>query len=355
MVALLLQGVHAKLARADSVSQAMDSLRREGFVPDVVFVHSGWGEAMFVKAVFPLARLLVYAEYYYGSAGGDQGFDPEFTSDSLSSRQKTLFNNLHLMQALQIADKALSPTEFQRSQHPRDFQSRISVIHEGIDTGRFAPNPDAWIKLGRVERPLMVGDEVITFVARQLEPYRGYHIFMRALPLILKARPHARVVIVGEDGVSYGAAPPSGSTWKQVFLDEVKDSLGAYMDRVHFVGRLPHDTLTRLLQVSAVHVYLTYPFVLSWSLLEAMSIGCLVVASDTTPLREVIVDGENGLLTDFFDHSALASKVNDALASRRQLEMLRVQARQTVVQRYDLHSVCLPQAMRFVTQSSISG
>jgi glycosyltransferase involved in cell wall biosynthesis len=352
-MAHLMQGMQAKLARADSAARAMAALQTKGFTPDVVFVHSGWGEALFVKAVFPRARLLVYAEYFYGAEGGDSGFDPEFSHENLQSRQKTLFNNLHLMQALQVCDAAVSPMAFQRSQHPQLFQSKISVIHEGIDTQRFVPNPAAWVQLGSMGQRLKAGDEVVTFVARQLEPYRGYHTFMRALPLLLKARPQARVVIVGDDGVSYGAAPPGGGSWKQVFLDEVKAALGPDLARVHFVGRLPHEVLTQLLQVSAVHVYLTYPFVLSWSLLEAMSMGCLVVGSDTAPVREVIRDGHNGLLTDFFDPPALALKVAQVLEKKQDFQHLRAVARQTVVNGFDLKQVCLPQALRFVAEAGV--
>lgn len=336
-------GIQAKLTRADSVARAMVRLKTQGFEPDVVIAHSGWGEAFFVKAVFPDAQLKVYAEYYYGAPGGDIGFDPEFSRASLAAAQKSAVNNLHLMQALVHADSALSPTAFQRSQHPLVLQDKISVIHDGIDTQRFVPNPNAWVKLGKAGVTLKAGDEVISFVARQLEPYRGYHTFMRALPKLLKDRPSAHVVIVGGDGVSYGAAAPAGQTWKQIFLDEVKAELD--MARIHFVGKVPHETLTQLLQVSAVHVYLTYPFVLSWSLLEAMSMGCLVVASDTAPVREVITDRHNGLLTDFFDTDALACKVADALNKRHDLADLRERARQTVVERFDLKTVCLPKAV----------
>lgn len=332
-----------KLTRADSVAHAMISLKSQGFIPDVVVVHSGWGEALFVKTVFPSTQLKVYAEYFYGSPGGDVGFDPEFGYNRPILDQRSVVRNLHLIQALVYADAALAPTEFQKLQHPPELQSKIAVIHDGIDTTRFVPNPNASVKLGREGVTLKKGDEVVTFVARQLEPYRGYHIFMRALPKLLQQRPNVRVVIVGGDGVGYGAAAPFGQTWRQIFLDEVKGKVD--ISRIHFVGKLPHGILTQLLQVAAVHVYLTYPFVLSWSLLEAMSMGCLVVASDTASVREVIVDGHNGLLTDFFDADALASKVDDALRNRQMLTILGERARQTVVDRFDLKTMCLPRTL----------
>ncbi|MES3002774.1 MAG: glycosyltransferase [Pseudomonadota bacterium] len=329
-----------KAARGESAARAMQALQKSGFVPDVVVAHSGWGEALFAKDVFPAARLVVYAEYYYGGAGSDTAFDPEFSRPSLANDQRVRIRNTHLLHALSACDVALTPTEFQKSRHPAWAHERLRVIHEGIDTLRFQPDANAVVQLQAAGLTLRPGDEVVTFVARQLEPYRGYHVFMRALPLLQKLRPNARVVLVGGDGTSYGANPPPGKTWRDIFLGEVAKQLD--MGRVHFVGRVAHKTLTQLMQVSAVHTYLTYPFVLSWSLLEAMSIGCLVIGSDTAPVREVIEDGRNGLLTDFFDHEALAHKIADALARQDELKPLRVAARETIVRRFDLASYCLP-------------
>lgn len=338
--------LESKVRRGESAANALVALHQEGFRPDLVFAHPGWGEALFVKNLFPAAQLLVYAEYYYGAPHGDTAFDPEFSTPSLRQRQRNTLKNTHLLHALSECDRALSPTQFQRSQHPPWAQSNISVIHDGIDTTRFRPDPQARVTLRSAGVTLSAGEEVITFVARQLEPYRGYHIFMRSLPLLQQLRPKARIVIVGADGVSYGAPPPKGDTWKSIFHKEVQAGLDN--SRIHFVGRVPHGVLTQLLQISAAHVYLTYPFVLSWSLLEAMSIGCLVVASDTAPVREVIDHGRNGLLTDFFDPSALARTVAHALENQNELKPLRLAARQAMVDRYDLHTRCLPQQLDFM-------
>jgi glycosyltransferase involved in cell wall biosynthesis len=336
----------AKLARGHSCAVAMQELKAQGFTPDVVFAHPGWGEALYVKDVYPACRMLVYGEYYYGTEGGDSHFDPEFSRQAdLAASERLRIKNTHLLHALAVADGGVSPTEFQKSRHPAWFQPRLEVIHDGIDTDRFRPDSQASVGLQKAGLELKAGDEVVTFVARQLEPYRGYHVFMRALPALLQARPNARVVIVGGDGVSYGAAPPKGKTWKGIFLSEVQDSLD--MQRVHFVGTVPHEVLRRLLQVSAVHVYLTYPFVLSWSLLEAMSMGCLIVGSRTAPLEEVVIDRQNGLLVDFFNPTALAHTVASALAERADLAHLRAAARETAL-RYDLRRNCLPKMIHYV-------
>jgi len=335
-----LHGLHDKIMRGDMVARAIEAIGKKGFSPEVVMAHSGWGEALFTRDALPQARQLVYAEFYYGGAGSDTDFDPEFSRRSPLSEERVRVRNTHLLHALSSCDAALTPTEFQKGRHPAWAQDRISAIHEGIDTTRFAPDANAFVQLKSAGVTLKAGDEVVTFSVRQLEPYRGYHIFMRALPLLQKLRPNAHVVLVGGDGTSYSANPPPGKTWRDMFLDEVRERLD--MSRVHFVGRVPHGVLTQLMQVSAVHVYLTYPFVLSWSMLEAMSVGCLVLASDTEPVREVIEHGRNGLLTDFFDVERLAHGIADALGRRSELGHLRAAARATIVDRYDLATRCLP-------------
>lgn len=339
-----------KVLRGKSAARAMQALKERDFFPDVVFAHPGWGEALFVKDVFPNARFLAYAEYYYGAEGGDTCFDPEFNKLSLESSQRITLKNTHLLHALSSCDGALSPTGFQRLQHPEWAQEKINVIHEGINTGRFVPDPSAWIQLKAAGLTLRAGDEVVTFVVRNLEPYRGFHIFMRALPLLQKLRPHAQIVIVGGDSVSYGAPAPGGESWKSVFLKEISDQID--LRRIHFVGKVPHAQLTQLMQVSAVHVYLTYPFVLSWSLLEAMSIGCLIVGSDTAPVREVIQNGENGILVDFFDPENLAKNIAYALENAPELKHLRIAARETVLRSYDLQTICLPAQVQFALGES---
>lgn len=349
-----------KVIRGEAFFRKALELRAQGYVPDAVIAHHGWGETLFLKEVWPEARLGIYCEFYYQPSGADTGFDPEFpgsdAGDICRLRLKNLNNLLHFGQA----DAGLSPTEWQASTFPEPFRSRISVIHDGIDTVALSPQPAATfsakahgIPLPGAEPPvrelaLSRTDEVITFVNRNLEPYRGYHTFMRALPALLKARPLAQVVIVGGDDVSYGARPPRGK-WKDIFVEEVREQMAPQERmRVHFVGQLPYPGFIRLLQVSTVHVYLTYPFVLSWSLLEAMSLGCSIVASDTAPLREAIVEGETGQLVDFFDPEALAQRVAMLSADPSLRHRLGSAAREFAVSHYDLHTACLPRQIDWV-------
>lgn len=338
-----------KVIRGEAAFHAALTLKSEGFDPDVILAHPGWGESLFLKDVWPQSKLIIYSEFHYAAAGTDIGFDPEFATqdpgDACRVRMKNVNNLLHF----EIADAGVSPTEWQKSTFPEPFRSKISVIHDGIDTEAVRPNPDIWLQMGDLR--LTKNDEIITFVNRNMEPYRGYHIFMRALPEILAQRPNARVLIVGGDGVSYGAKPPAGSTWKQIFLDEVKDRID--LSRVHFLGHIDYKYFIPLLQLSTVHVYLTYPFVLSWSLLEAMACGCAIVASDTAPLREAIIDGDTGLLVDFFKPDAVAAGVVKLLENSALRQSLGVRAREFAVTHYDLQSVCLPKMLQLIEDVAI--
>ncbi len=330
--------------RGVSVARAALRLRNQGYVPDVILGHSGWGETLFLKEVWPEARLIVYAEFYYSGRGRDVNFDPEFARAGFDPVMVAQGRAAHLGQALLHADAGVAPTHWQASTYPAALRRMIAVIFDGVDTRAMQPDPNARLILpnGRTLRP---GDEVLTFANRNLEPYRGYHTFMRALPDVMAARPDAQVVIVGGDGVSYGASPGTGQTWKQRFLAEVAPRIDP--DRVHFMGRVPYADFTALMQVSRVHAYLTYPFVLSWSMLEAMAAGTLVVGSRTAPVEEVISHGENGLLVDFHNIAGWSATLIRALSDPAGTQALRAAGRRTVVERYDL-SVCLPAMVALV-------
>lgn len=340
----LLAPVEKVLRFGRAVLEAGYRLRRDGYHPHLIVAHPGWGEALFLRDIWPKARIITYGEYYYCAEGGDIGFDPLFPVTAQGLARSRMMNT-HLLLAHEQADAVLSPTEWQKSRHPDILQPRIEVIFDGIDTVRVSPDPAARFtlpdgpELGR-------DDEVITYISRNLEPHRGFHVFMRALPALLAARPRARAVIVGGTEVSYSPNPPAPHTsWKDRLLGEVE--LGAAADRVHFVGKLPYADYLALLRISAAHVYLTFPFVLSWSCLEAMAAGCLMIASDTAPVREVIAGGENGLLFPFHDAAALVDTVCNALDDPARGQRLRAAARDTVVTRYELRD-CLAAQVRLI-------
>ncbi|WP_085552260.1 glycosyltransferase family 4 protein [Azospirillum agricola] len=323
------------------VARVLLSLRKEGSVPDIVVGHPGWGETLFVKDVLPQVPYLSYCEFYYGAQDRDFGFDPVYPPD-LDARLSLRMRNTPLLLALESCDRGIAPTEWQRATHPEPFRSKIATIHDGVDTAGLRPDPAARVTLpdGRVLTP---GDPVVTYAARNLEPYRGFPNFLRAVPRILDARPDATILIVGGDETSYGAGPPEGGTWREAMLREVP----ADPARVVFLGHLPYDRFLAAIGVSRVHVYLTYPFVLSWSMLEVMALGRVVVGSDTAPVREVIRHGENGLLADFFSPEAIADRVIDVLADPGAFAPLGRAARRTVIDRY-ARPDCLARQTRLI-------
>ncbi|HUZ72342.1 MAG TPA: glycosyltransferase family 4 protein [Stellaceae bacterium] len=314
-------------------------LRDKGVQPDIVIGHSGWGETLFVKDVFPDVPLLTYFEFFYHARGVDVGFDAEFASIFSDPSRLRIRNAVNLI-GFDAADWGHTATRWQRELYPPEMRSRITALHEGVDTDDVRPDPDAWIKLARAGLTLSRKDEVITYLGRNLEPYRGFHVFMRALPEILRRRPRAQIVIVGGDGVSYGHPAPPGTTYREMMLREVGDRLD--FERVHFLGQIPYAAHLNLLQVSSVHVYLTYPFVLSWSFIEALASGCLVVGSATPPVMEVLKDGENGLLVDFFSSRDIADRIDQVLDHPDRMQRLRDAARQTAITNFDLKRRQLP-------------
>jgi glycosyltransferase involved in cell wall biosynthesis len=335
-----LRELENSLANGLAVARLCEWLNRDGFVPDIVIGHNGWGEILYVKDVWPHVPLLGYFEFFYRASGSDVDFDGEYPPEADAPVRLRTRNAINLM-GLDAVDWGQSPTEWQRSQYPEIHRDRIAVVHEGIDTTMVKPDPSArlWLSGGRC---LSRTDEIVTYSARDLEPYRGFHVFMRSLPRVLEQRPKAQVLIVGGDGVSYGRRPEKATSYPAQLLAELDGKVD--LKRVHFLGHLPYQQYLTVLQISTVHVYLTYPFVLSWSLVEAMAAGCLVIGSRSAPVEEVICDGENGQLVDFFDVEGLGNRIANALAGDGDgvNDSIRAAARQTVIARYELNSVCLP-------------
>lgn len=322
--------MEAAVLHGQAVARTLIKIKQTGFVPDVVLAHPGWGETLYLREIFPDARRIYFCEWYYSTEGADFGFDSEFPVTLDDRLRITTWNALHLLN-LEQCDTAISPTQWQKNRHPELYLPRIDVIHEGIDTDQLSLDQTAQLILPNGKK-LHAGQPIVTYVARNLEPYRGFHTFMRALPRLLYHHPDCQVVIIGGDGISYGGRPADAPNWREKLLREVKID----RNRVHFLGRVPYNIYKKALQVSAAHVYLTYPFVLSWSMLEAMASGCLVIGSDTAPVREVICHGENGLLTDFFDHERLADQIAEALYLPEKFSSMRRQAMVDMRQHYGL-------------------
>jgi glycosyltransferase involved in cell wall biosynthesis len=313
------------------VAETLDSMARHAARPDIVIGHIGWGSMMFAKDVLPDVPALGYCEFFYRAEGADIGFAPDDKPD-IETRKRLRLRNIAQLLSLEAIDGGISPTHWQKSLYPAAVQNRIAVCHEGVDTSRFRPDLNASLKLpdGRTLKP---GDPpIITFVARDLEPYRGFPQALEAAAKVMRQNADALFVFVGGDGVSYGTPPPGGGSWKDALLAE--NDIPA--DRILFPGAISHDLLRQLYQISSAHIYLTYPFVLSWSVIEAMACGALIIGSDTPPVREVIRSGQNGLLVPFYDTDALADTILRVLQSPSDFLPMRVAARRTVENRFRL-------------------
>lgn len=316
------QGIHV-------AAKAM-ALKERGIIPDVIMGFSGWGCSMFIKDVFPDVPFICYCEWYLNPEGGSLDFGGEKLS--IDAKAKLRCDNAHVLTTLSLCDAGISPTNWQKQQFPKEYQNKIEVIPDGVDIDSFSPDENVKFKINGTDLELTKDDEVITYAARGLEPCRGYPEFMKAVAILQKKRPNAYFVIAGQNEYFYSYKKSDEDKSKEV-LETMFD---INMDKVYFVGKLPYKEYAKLLQVSTVHVYLTYPFVLSWSFLDAMSTGCCIVASDTAPVNEVMQDNYNGLLTDFFDVNKLADKIEYSLDNQNKMNEIRENARKTIIQKYDL-------------------
>jgi glycosyltransferase involved in cell wall biosynthesis len=322
--------VEKNVLNGQGVARVLLNLQKKGFKPDLAFAHIGWGEALYFKDIFPDVPLIGYCEFYYHGQGTDLGFDPEFPA-SMDDRMRVRTWNTTQLLSLASTDICVSPTQWQKSLYPAEFQNKIQVIHEGIDTTIVKPDKAAALTLP--DGTTLTKDmEVVTYTARGLEPYRGFHIFMKAAEEVCKRRPKCHIIITGGDETRYGKKLPGNQSWRTKLLKEVKLDPG----RVHFMGYVPYETHLKTLQVSSAHVYLTVPFVLSWSMLEAMAAGCVVIGSKTPPVEEFIEDGRNGLLVDFFSPQKIADRVDEVLDHHDRMGHLGKVARQDIIKRYEV-------------------
>ncbi|NBV43002.1 glycosyltransferase [bacterium] len=320
----------AQIFRGQQIARLCSGLKRAGYKPDIIWVHPGWGDALFLKDVFPEVPLISYGEFYYRSFGADMHFDPSDPIE-LDTVARIRTKNAHLLLALEAADQIVAPTAWQKSLHPREFHSKISIIHEGIDCKALCPTPLTSVQISSA---LTLGpqDEVITFIARKFERYRGFPTFMYAIEEVLKKRPAAHAVVIGSDGIGYG------SSKDRHLRQDLMKKLKIPNDRLHFPGTVDYQKMIDILRISKAHVYLTYPFVLSWSMLEAMSIGCIVIGSSTPPVQEVIEDNKNGFLVDFFYATGLAEKIEWVLDHQEDCKPIRERARETIFAKFNVEN-----------------
>lgn len=343
-----LHSVESAVLQGQQAYKAALELKKTGFYPDIILGHSGWGSTLYMKDLFPRAALVGYFEWFYHAHGADMDFDPA-NPLGVEGEMRARSINAPFLLDLAACDAGISPTRWQLQQFPKEFQQKIWRCHDGVQAERYVPSPGTKINFPDLGIDLREVEEVVTYVGRGMETYRGFPQFMQAMALVLERRPNCHVVIVGAERIAYGGKKPDGyASYKEWALKEV----GLDWSRVHFTGLLPRNRYLEVLQASSVHVYLTFPFVLSWSMLEAMSAGCLLVASDTPPVKEMLVDGANGLLVDFYNVRGIAARVEEALTSRQELTGMRAAARQTILDGYDWRKL-LPQQVAFLQQTAV--
>jgi len=346
-----------KMIRAEAAEKKAQELKKNGFIPNVIIGHPGWGETFFLKEVWPNAKLISYVEFYYKTKDSDIDFDRDFNEKILKrdfkeylhfTSLKLTARNAPFLATYSTSEYLIAPTYFQKNLIPKSLRDNVEVIHDGIDTNILKPNPEVTITYDG--KKFTKSDNIITYVSRALDPYRGFHILMKSLPKILKDNPNAYVFIIGEEKSSgYGAASPDGRSFKDIFFSEISHEIDT--DRVIFFGRVPYEEFIKVIQISSVHIYLTYPFILSWSILEAMSCESIVIASNTSPVTEVIKDNENGLLIDFFDFKALSDNVSKVLKNKEKYKSIGVNARKTILDNFDLEKKCLPAQLDLVAKA----
>ncbi|GMG82984.1 glycosyltransferase family 4 protein [Paralimibaculum aggregatum] len=333
------RGIHPYLGsteraviKGQMAARAFYAARKGGYRPDIVMAHSGWGAGLFAKDVWPDAVFIPYLEWWYNYPPVDSGFLGDFRDDE-DNRLRQRVRNTPLMTDIVTADAALAPTRFQAGQFPEKLRRDITVIHDGVDTETHAPAPERPAAIGALDISAM--PEIVTYATRGMEPQRGFPEFMRALEILQARRPRLHAIIVGEDRVAYGRRLPEGDSWKKRMLAECRLDPA----RTHFTGHLPRPDYLAVLQASDAHVYLTVPFVLSWSMLEAMSAGCALVAADVAPVREFVGDGETGRLVPFHEPAGIAAGVEEMLDDRALARRLGVAARAHIREAYDLERV----------------
>jgi glycosyltransferase involved in cell wall biosynthesis len=328
---IIVDEASARLRRAATVAAQARLLKRDGFEPDVMLVHSGWGEALYLKDIFPRAKLVCYCEFFYRRSEADVGFDPEFPVASLDVLHRLRMRNAFELASLEEAVAGISPTAWQRYTYPKEFHDKIAVMHEGVDLAAMADVPQSAEAAWRATLGFGPTTPVVSYVARYLEPYRGFHTFMRSLPALQARLPDAHAIVVGSEKGGYGRSPGNDRSWKDVLLGEVSDALD--QTRIHFLGKLTYRNYVAVSRLSNLHIYLTYPFVLSWSALEAMAMGRAIVASNTPPVREFMTDGTTARIVDFFDSPGLATAAAELLGNPAERQRLGENARALIAER----------------------
>jgi glycosyltransferase involved in cell wall biosynthesis len=313
--------------------------KRPDLRPDLVVAHSGFFSSVFLRELYD-CPIVNYFEYFYRTKGSDMDFRPDFPVKPLS-RLRARARNATLLLDLENCDLGYSPTRWQRDRLPGIFHDKVRVVFDGIDTNLWRPQPGLPRRVGDRTFP---GDvKIVTYVARGMESMRGFDLFMRVANVLCRRRRDVVFVVVGQDRVCYGG--DQEVTGQKTFKEWVLGREQYDLSRFVFTGLLPTAELAKLFALTDLHLYWTVPFVLSWSLMDALACGATVLASDTAPVREMIEPGRNGLLADFFDVDGWAAAAGRVLDAPQDFRHLGAAGAAMIRERYSLE-VCLPQMVQ---------
>jgi len=316
------------LEGAREVTKQAIELARSGFVPDAVVGHIGWCGLVFMKDVFPDTKLIGYAEWYYRWQNSWENFAEQKVS--LDQKAKIRMLNASSVIGLESLDVGVTPTHWQRSVFPAIHQRNMQVIHEGIDTHVCQPKERTALNVPGCRLP--EGAKVVSYIARAMEPARGFFSYMETVEKLCKLDPELQFVVVGRPRAAYSTGTGDGPSYR----DQAMQKYDCDWSRVHFCGKLVYDDYLQVLRNTSVHIHLSMPLFLSWSLLEAMACGCTIIGSSNAPVNEVIQHNENGYLAPFFDSDEIASQTLTLLKDRALATRLGQAARQTVIQDYEV-------------------
>ena len=318
---------------AREVSVCANNLVSRGFVPDIIVGHTAWGGLLFMRDMFPQAKIIGYCELY-----SRPEFDQATPSGERISNDRKAYlrcRNLHGLMQMESMDVGVTPTRYQLDSFPPLLQQKLRVVHEGVDTRLCAPDGLASFPVKEKNLVLTANDQVITYVSRGFEPARGFFEYMQSLEILCQKLPDAHFLLVGGENVFYSAKPGEKS-----YREQAIEKYDIDLDRVHFTGRLVHEGFRKVIQISSAHVYLTRPLFLSWSAVEAMSMGAPIIASDHALVREFMQHEENALLVETNDPDAIAAAVVRLVEDRELSRRLGNTARNSIVDKYDIaHTV----------------
>jgi glycosyltransferase involved in cell wall biosynthesis len=319
--------------------------------PDLIVGHSGFGSTLFLRELYPETPIVNYFEYFYRPRNSDMDFRPEFPSTEMN-RLRSYARNAMLLLDLENCTAGYAPTRWQRERLPSAFHDKVEVIFDGVDTSIWKPMPGLPRRLEDPALELPAGQKIVTYATRGMESMRGFDVFMEFARRLSAQRSDVQFVIAGQDRVCYGgdAAFTGGLSFKDWILSRATFDLS----RFTFLGLVPPTTLARLFNLTDLHVYWTVPFVLSWSLMNALACGAPVLASGTEPVREMIDDGVNGLLVDFHDIDAMLDRAHQVLDHPADFGHLRQAAAARIAERYSL-DVCLPRMLELYERARQGG